>query len=101
MMKLMINATNMSVMYTQSIASTTSSFSTLDIFNNIDFAEASTITQLYQHHTQLLEEKRNVAKEVDEEYRSGIMDPCREVAQQEKQAVIKKKIIQKKNYNML
>lgn len=69
---------------------------TLGIMKDIDFAEASTIQQLFEHHIQGIRDRRDEANEAEVEYRSGIMDPSRDVAQHEKQAAIKKKILKTK-----
>ena len=68
---------------------------TVGIMQNIEFAEAETVTQLFNHQLNTLNEQKEVAHEVNKEYKSGIMDPVRDVARHEKQAAIKKKIIRR------
>ena len=73
---------------------------TLGIMQNIEFAEASTLKHLFDHQIKNLQHQNNIAEEVNKEYRSGIMDPVRDVAQFERQAAIKKKIIKKKEFDI-
>ena len=72
---------------------------TLGIMQNIEFAEASTLGHLFDHQMKNLQHENSIAYEVNKEYRSGIMDPVRDVAQHERQAAIKKRIIRKKEFN--
>ncbi|CAI2361482.1 unnamed protein product [Moneuplotes crassus] len=70
---------------------------TLEIMQNIEFAEAGTLYKLFEHQYKNKQQELNRAIEVNKEYRSGIMDPSRDVAQHERQAAIKKKIIAQKS----
>jgi hypothetical protein len=62
----------------------------------IEFAEASTITRLFEIQLDNLLNEDETAYQVNKDYRCGIMDPVREVAKHEIQEAIKKKVIKQK-----
>lgn len=64
----------------------------MDTVKELDYANASTIPILFRYKEKVREEMDDEENEVSKEYKSGKMDPSREVAQFEKHRRIKKKV---------
>ena len=63
----------------------------------MEYATPTTIPILYKYKEKVKEEMDDEENEVSKEYRSGRMDPSREVAQFEKGRSVKKKIGKKRD----
>ena len=65
---------------------------TLEILRELEDVEAKSLKMNYNYLITGLQEFREEADDVCREYRSGMMDPCRDVALVEKQAFVKKNV---------
>lgn len=65
----------------------------------MDFAEQKALKMLYLYKIKDKEEHDCRAKEIENEFHSGLMDPVRCVAAIEKQLLIKKNVGKKKKMN--
>ena len=72
---------------------------THETMKELEFAESSVLKVLFQYRLKGKHENEEIANEVTKEYKSGMMDPSREVAKFEKLQSMKKNIGKKKIYN--
>ena len=72
----------------------------VDQVKELEYASAQTIPKLFQYREKIKEELDDEEFEVTKEYRSGKMDPSREVAQFEKGRRVKKSIGKRKDLEL-
>lgn len=62
----------------------------------MDLIKSSCVRKFYDYYVNCQEDERVQIDEIKNEYKSGMMDPCREAAMFEKSTAIKKPVIKSK-----
>lgn len=69
---------------------------TTDILKELEYAGNAVLPLLFDYRVQCAEENNEVAIDIEREYRSGMMDPSRTVALQERLAAVRKNVGRKR-----